>query len=263
MSESDPLPSSGWADHLFRLSGPEVCERARASGASELVALRLSELIEALRSATERAPLTFAELVADPGQVLARLDTREAWRTSVAGGTPTEAVLVPELDLALLIGLLIDRAERRWATGADLYARFSHPGPPHPIATNPPPELPYRTPTLQEALRRTTPEIEGAAEGTIADPAGLRSPDTDQVGTASKQGMPDVPGNGTLTPGALDEVGRLLAQVYTVFGADMGWWLRIPNMFLNNFSPLDCLGTPEGRRALDDYLTHLAAGSNT
>ncbi|EYD74827.1 hypothetical protein Rumeso_03594 [Rubellimicrobium mesophilum DSM 19309] len=55
-------------------------------------------------------------------------------------------------------------------------------------------------------------------------------------------------------------MGPLLARVYAKFGPDTGWWLGVPNQFLDNLSPLACLATPEGRRRLDEVLTRLELG---
>ena len=260
MTEREPLPPFGWADILFRLSGHEIEQRALASGAPEPVATRLSQLVEVMRNDVAKAPLTFADLVAEPDRVLSDLDQNEFWRAASEDDDWTESVLVPRLDLAFLVGLLLDRFGSIRVTGVDLYARVSHSGPPHLLAMSPPPEPSDRRPTLRHLLRKwaqrpldgswiaASRRVRMQPQGRIAD---LNAPE--QAASAAER--PEI-----VADSISKNVGPLLARAYAMFRTDTGSWLSRPNLFLDDLSPLDCLATPEGRRRLDEYLTRLELG---
>ena len=94
---------------------------------------------------------------------------------------------------------------------------------------------------------------DGDAEGQNAGTADPRSHDNGRLARRS------------LEPQVSEEqgevfVGQLLARVDAMFASDTGWWLGVPNPFLDNLSPLDCLATAEGRRQLDNCLTRFEAG---
>ena len=263
MREREPLPPFGWADILFRLTGPEIEQRALASGALEPVATRLGQLIEALTIDTSRAPLTFAEFVADPGRALAGRDMLEVWSAPPTGDDQPGAAPVPYLDLALFAGLLLDRTAPRRTTGADLYALISQLGPPLPLAASSPSEAPDQALTFGQLLRKWSRRpLDGswiaASRRARMESQGRITGRTDQ--SLPEQGTPAGERDEVARKSTSENVGKLLARTYSMFKTDTGWWLSRPNLFLDDLSPLDCLATPEGRRRLDEYLTRLELG---
>ena len=81
---------------------------------------------------------------------------------------------------------------------------------------------------------------------------------TDQ--SSPEQGTPAGERDEVARDSLCGDVGSLLARAYAMFRTNTGSWLSRPNLFLDALSPLDCLATPEGRRRLDEYLTHLESG---
>jgi hypothetical protein len=128
---------------------------AKRYGLSAEKATSLAKLVANVVEATQRDRLSISEVKKNPGKVLADLFDQGPQRIGDAKKKDLpEAMLLATDDVMFLIDIVIQAMVPNYATGEDLFERFSREGSPHELTLNAPAEAPYQAPRLDEVLRR-------------------------------------------------------------------------------------------------------------
>lgn len=155
LDPSSELPHGSIEDLLDRHRVQKLAALVAAQGLDEEGIHRVVRLVQAVLSKEPAGRASAIEFQSDVGHVLSQvaehgsMHLEDPKQPGAAGVT-----LALTEDLALLVQTLLRAVGPRFATGQDLHRTFANDGPASRVSLEPPPEEPYVTPSLEDALGR-------------------------------------------------------------------------------------------------------------